>query len=87
MDENDIAYCGVECSKCCDLESGKCPGCRKTQWADGDECLPVGCCRKKGIAFCGECPGFPCEEMKEFYTESENHEKAFELMTSLHGKR
>ena len=82
--ENDmIAYCGVDCSVCSDLTEGKCPGCRRTVWPEGDECMPVACCRKKGVDFCGACPGFPCEDMKGFYEESESHREAFARMLSL----
>ena len=82
--ENDmIAYCGVDCSACSDLAEGKCPGCRQTDWPEGDECMPVACCRKKGVAFCGECPGFPCADMREFYEESESHRQAYARRLSL----
>ena len=83
--ENDlIAYCGVDCAACGDHTGGKCPGCRQTEWKEGDICMPVECCRKKGISFCGECPGFPCADMKEFYGESESHERAYARMLALH---
>ena len=78
-----IAFCGVDCSACSDLTSGKCPGCRKTEWPEGDACMPVECCGKRGISCCGECAGFPCPDMAEFYKESESHERAFELMRSI----
>ena len=81
--ENDmIAFCGVDCTACPDYMSRECSGCRQIEWKEGDECLPVGCCREKGISSCGECPVFPCEDMKEFYKESESHEKAYSLMLS-----
>ena len=83
MDNTLIAYCGVDCAACPDLSGGKCPGCRATQWAPGDECLPVACCREKGVDFCGECPGFPCPDMAAFYEESESHKAAYARMRSL----
>ena len=81
-----IAYCGVDCAPCPDHTGGKCPGCRKTVWPEGDACMPVACCRKKGIDFCGECSEFPCGEMKDFYRESESHEEAYRRMLAI-GKR
>lgn len=78
-----IAYCGVDCEVCPDYKSGACPSCRKTVWAEGDECMPAACCRERGICFCGECTPFPCSDMKEFYGESESHKKAFERMIGL----
>lgn len=78
--DNYIAYCGVDCSVCCDLKEGKCPGCRQTVWKKDDICMPVKCCREKNISCCGECTFFACEDMKDFYNESESHKKAYELM-------
>ena len=83
MDRHMTAYCGVDCAACPDYTGGKCPGCRDTDWQEGDICLPVACCREKGIDFCGECPDFPCAEMGDFYKESESHERAYARMLSL----
>ena len=74
------AYCGVDCSACPDYKENKCPGCRRTEWKEGDACLPVDCCGKKNIPCCGACPDLPCGDMKEFYKESESHEAAGRLM-------
>lgn len=83
MDQELIAYCGVDCSVCADYTGGKCPGCRQTQWQPGDECLPVACCRKRRISLCGECADFPCEDMRAFYGESESHASAYARMASI----
>ena len=83
MDRDLIAYCGVDCSVCSDYTCGKCPGCKQTDWQEGDTCLPVDCCRKKQISFCGACSAFPCEDMAEFYRESETHEQAYLRMISV----
>ena len=80
MDKELIAYCGVDCSVCPDYTEEKCPGCRRTEWKAGDECLPVACCREKGLDFCGQCSGFPCPDMAGFYEESESHRQAYERM-------
>jgi hypothetical protein len=79
MDEM-IAYCGVDCAECADFRNGRCPGCRRSTWEEGDECPPVSCCREKGIPVCGACGQFPCQMMKEFYDESESHRAAFRRM-------
>ena len=78
-----IAYCGVDCAACVDFLESKCPGCRRTEWKEDDICLPVECCRRQGITFCGKCPTFPCDDMKAFYEESESHKKAFELIKKM----
>ncbi len=84
--KNMIAYCGVDCAACPDLYAGKCLGCRQTEWTAGDECMPVACCRKKGISVCGECESFPCADMAEFYQESESHRAALARMRALRGE-
>ena len=81
------AYCGVDCAVCPDHTGGKCPGCRHADWREGDICLPVECCRGKGISFCGECPSFPCADMTAFYEESESHTRAYDLMLTVHEGR
>ena len=86
MDRERIAYCGVDCAVCPDCTGGKCPGCRQTDWPEGDACLPVACCRNRDIAFCGECPAFPCADMSAFYRESESHAQALARMLSLREK-
>ena len=76
MDDN-IACCGVDCSVCADYKDGKCPSCRLSEWKDGDVCMPVKCCRDRGIEYCAQCDDFPCEEMEGFYEESISHREAF----------
>ena len=83
MDLTHVGYCGADCSVCPDYLSGKCPDCRHSQWPDGDPCLPIACCAKKGIACCGQCGTFPCQDMADFYQESEGHRAAFARMQTL----
>ena len=78
-----IAYCGVDCSVCPDYTSGICPSCKETKWVEDDICMPVKCCREKGVAFCALCGGFPCESMVEFYEESDSHREAYRRMCAL----
>ena len=84
MDLISLGYCGVACNSCADLQSGKCPGCRKTVWPADDPCPPVACCRKKGILVCGMCSRFPCQMMSAFYAESDSHWQARQRMEILH---
>lgn len=78
-----IACCGVDCAACPDDSSGACPSCRGTEWKADDICMPVKCCREKGIDACGFCDGFPCGDMREFYEESENHRQACQRMRRI----
>ena len=87
MNTEGTAFCGVDCAACPDRVQGGCPGCRQTVWEEGGACLPVACCRERGIDFCGECPDFPCAEMRDFYRESESHARAGAAMAALHEAR
>ena len=78
-----IAYCGVDCSACADHTAGRCPSCRLTEWDTDDACMPVSCCRKKGIGCCGLCDVFPCRDMADFYDESDSHREAFQRMLAM----
>ena len=80
--EHTIAYCGVDCAACADYQTGVCPSCRRTDWKD-DPCMPVRCCRERGIEICGQCRAFPCADMREFYAESDSHREAFERMRAI----
>lgn len=77
-----IACCGVDCFSCTDYREGKCPSCRKTDWRD-DPCMPVACCRERGIDCCALCSSFPCPDMAEFYGESQGHALALAHMRAL----
>lgn len=75
-----IAYCGVDCSACPDFADKTCPSCRLTLWNADNVCMPVECCRNKDIEVCGRCDIFPCEDMAQFYEESESHREAYRRM-------
>ena len=81
-----IAYCGVACSDCEDYKNNRCPGCRGTEWSADDICMPVKCCRERGIECCAFCSGFPCGDMAEFYGESEGHREAYRRMLAMRAK-
>ena len=78
-----IAYCGVDCGACPDYKDGKCPSCRLSEWKEDDICMPVKCCRDRGIECCAYCVSFPCEDMSAFYGESPSHRAAYERMLPL----
>ena len=62
-----IAYCGVNCFACSDYINKICPSCKHTQWTEEDICMPVKCCKEKGIDFCAFCNNFPCDDMADFF--------------------
>lgn len=86
MDMTHIAYCGVDCAACPDYLTGKCPDCRHSEWPDGDACMPIVCCQRKGIDCCGRCDVFPCGDMTGFYEESESHRAACVRMAEVREK-
>lgn len=83
IDNPLIACCGVDCKACPDYREKKCPSCRATVWATGDECMPVACCREKQIDCCAGCASFPCADMAAFYEESDGHCAAYARMCAL----
>ena len=71
---DQLAYCGLDCGNCEWRERKSCPGC---QAAAGEmfwgQCALATCCIGKGLAHCGRCDEFPCEQLKAFsFSESEN---------------
>ncbi|HUW35128.1 MAG TPA: DUF3795 domain-containing protein [Planctomycetota bacterium] len=58
-----LAYCGIDCSKCSYRAKTNCPGCQacagKMFWG---ECDLAKCCIGKGLENCGKCSDCPCEQ-------------------------
>lgn len=52
-------------------EDWECEGCRaeKRSHYCRNLCTLAPCAEKKGVEFCGECPDYPCEELKKFQAE------------------
>lgn len=58
--------CGIECNKCKYKEKVGCKGCTnidKPFW--GESCDVKSCCEGRGFEYCGQCPDFPCETLKD----------------------
>ena len=68
-----LAYCGTDCEACAYRAKTNCPGCQacagKMFWG---QCALAACCIAKGLANCGQCDQFPCEQLKE-YSFDEKH--------------
>jgi len=49
-------------------ERVECHGCRsdKRGFFCEDRCTMTRCAAEKGVEFCGECPDYPCEELRTF---------------------
>jgi len=65
--------CGIECNKCKYKDEVGCKGCTnidKPFW--GESCDVKFCCEERGFEYCGQCPDFPCETLKNMsYAEEE----------------
>jgi hypothetical protein len=50
------------------VEDMRCGGCRAEQrsFFCRDLCKMVKCAEEKGLEFCGSCPDYPCQELKDF---------------------
>ena len=78
-----IGFCGVDCSVCSDYTTGVCTGCRASAHTTAEDCHAVTCCEERNIDFCSGCKEFPCEDMQEFFTESDSHREAFIRLKKL----
>ncbi|MDO4565085.1 MAG: DUF3795 domain-containing protein [Clostridia bacterium] len=61
IDETLLGKCGFYCGSCPTYAGGNCSGCVAEHQA-GD-CYTLDCVQNRGLAFCGECPEFPCETL------------------------
>jgi hypothetical protein len=50
------------------VEDIRCGGCRAEtrSFFCREQCKMVKCAAEKGIEFCGSCPDYPCQELKDF---------------------
>ena len=65
-DFSRINPCGECCGFCGYYYDGGCGGCREDK-AKG--CEISDCCKEHHVYFCGVCRGFPCETIKNKYSE------------------
>ncbi len=65
-----LTACGECCTGCKKKQAGDCPGCIAAdgyvpEWAGSGRCRIHACAREHGVRFCGDCPDFPCEGIRE----------------------
>jgi len=68
-----------------DLDKIKCSGCRSERnehhWSPGCQILQC-CVYERGLEFCAQCPGFPCQILEDWGREYDHHARAvIELKT------
>ncbi|MDI6739320.1 MAG: DUF3795 domain-containing protein [Candidatus Edwardsbacteria bacterium] len=74
-----LGYCGLFCGGCGNHHgnggefSGR--GCRAENELVAD-CPTKACAAGKGVLDCGECDGFPCDELGRFYSDGIRHHAA-----------
>jgi hypothetical protein len=54
--------CGLSCAACRMKLNGKCPGCGQGKKA---ECAILQCATMKGHTYCAQCPGLPCDKLRQ----------------------
>lgn len=61
-------------------EQLECNGCRsdKRGLYCKDYCKMAGCAAERGFSFCGECPEYPCEELKAFQAQMPHRSELWE---------
>ena len=74
IDDWDISFCGLNCSKCKMLESKECQGCRGSiENHHSPDCKFAPCAKERGHSYCFECSDFPCEKLQEFASDGHEH--------------
>ncbi|MCL1797649.1 MAG: DUF3795 domain-containing protein [Eggerthellaceae bacterium] len=86
-DYEALSYCGIYCGDCSNYRQNmNCGGCKSEPELLWD-CTTRACAANKGLLHCGQCPEFPCAELKEFYHDGKpSHLKAYENMLEIIGK-
>lgn len=65
-----------------------CQGCKGVdELCFTENCHMRKCCKEKGYENCSFCSEFPCESIKKFAKEGDQHGFALELLTDLKNKR
>jgi len=66
--EYEIGACGLACYACLSKESGRCPGCERSQpllvETTGYECPIYECAKRRGVANCLRCSVLSCDLRK-----------------------
>jgi hypothetical protein len=63
----------------------ECHGCRSAKRGLYCEkvCTMRGCAEQKGVSFCGECPEYPCEELKAFKGQMPHRAELWESLDQI----
>jgi hypothetical protein len=56
-----IGGCGFYCGSCPTYIKGECAGCRAAH--EKGNCFTFDCVQERGLAYCGQCADFPCDEL------------------------
>ncbi len=77
--------CGLKCSLCPSRQEFGCEGClaEKPPLA-GEECEVKVCCESKGFEHCGECPGFPCDMLRNMSFDEEDGDDGKRILQCKH---
>jgi hypothetical protein len=71
---NDIiqSRCGLLCAELPCRKQFSCAGCVNIATPAWGNCKIKSCCEAKNLSHCGQCPDFPCEQLKGFSYDKEH---------------
>ncbi len=70
IDFRMITPCGECCAGCLKKQDGFCQGCLESggkckEWEQSGGCPIFLCCVGHSVSFCGLCPDFPCQGLRQ----------------------
>ena len=72
--------CGILCGGCEYRESMGCGGCVHIEKPFHGACPVKDCCEGKGLVHCGQCPEFPCEQLRAYAYDPEQGDNGQRLV-------
>ncbi|MBP5492023.1 MAG: histidine phosphatase family protein [Clostridiales bacterium] len=91
IDFSKITACGETCTRCEKKKDGRCPGCIEAdgvvpEWKESGRCRIHACAHDHGVAICGLCELFPCENVTKLIPWNPNALKHLTYLRDEYGK-
>lgn len=71
--------CGILCGECEFRESMGCKGCAGIAVPFHGACAVKTCCEGKGLEYCGACPEFPCQLLRDYAHDPEHGDSGLRI--------
>ncbi len=66
------------------VEALRCEGCRADQRSYYCRtCIFIKCAADKGVDFCGDCPDYPCDDLKEFQSQAPHRAELWDSLDRI----